>query len=233
MTNDQYAFDGEEDAPYISQGEIDFSFISTYIKQLPFFNDDLFLGMQAINVGITDQSITNWEYEVLSELFRSDKTPEATYALSAFSQMWIYGLYEALRIWRDRRFQLNKLYKNGGIESKIDSLEDDDPANLTLEIRIEQLKKYKADSTYRDLIETTWAKIEPIYRMVELFRINLAKHSAPGKDNAIPRAPGYGRINRWCGALDYELINSNGSYEYLNRRDIADSLRVALKDLFT
>lgn len=24
----------------------------------------------------------------------------------------------------------------------------------------------------------------------------------------IPRVPGYGRINRWCGALDYELIDS-------------------------
>ncbi len=233
MSDVQYDAEENEDIPYISEDELDFDIISACIKKLPFFNDDLFLGMQAINVGITDQSITNWEYGVLRELFTSDKTPEATYALSAFSQMWIYALYEILRMWRDRRFQLNKLYKNGGIESKIDSLEDDDPANLTLEIRIEQLKKYKEDSTYRNLIETTWAKIEPIYRMVELFRINLAKHSAPGKDNAIPRAPGYGRINRWCGALDYELINSNGSYEYLNRRDIADSLRAALKSLFT
>ena len=233
MTKNQPNDMEDDQIPYKDQSEIDFSIISTYIKQLPFFSDDLFLGMQAINAGITDQSITNWEYEVLGELFRSDKITEATYALSAFSQMWVYGLYEALRMWRDRRFQLNKLYKNGGIELKIGSLEDDDTANLALEIRMEQLKKYREDSAYRNLIDTTWEKMEPIYRMVELFRINLAKHCAPGKDNAIPRAPGYGRINRWCGALDYELINSNGSYEYLNRRDIADSLRAALKSLFT
>lgn len=36
----------------------------------------------------------------------------------------------------------------------------------------------------------------------------LARHAAPGKGNVIPRAPGYGRINRWRGALDDELIDS-------------------------
>ena len=64
--------------------------------------------------------------------------------------------------------------------------------------------------------------------MTELFRMNLAKHSAPGKDRVIPRAPGYGRINRWCGAMDYELIEKDGYYTTMNRRDIADALRKTL-----
>lgn len=55
--------------------------------------------------------------------------------------------------------------------------------------------------------------------------MNLAKHCAPGKDNLLPSTPGYGRINMLCGAMDYELINKDGSYYVLNRRDIADGLR--------
>lgn len=36
--------------------------------------------------------------------------------------------------------------------------------------------------------------------------LNLAKHCAPGKDNIIPKSPGYARINDWCGAMDYQLL---------------------------
>jgi len=71
--------------------------------------------------------------------------------------------------------------------------------------------------------------IEPIYRIIEIFRMNLAKHCAPGKDGIMPRAPGYGRINRWCGSMDYELIDRDGYYITMNRRDIADALRACVQ----
>ncbi|MFD0320296.1 hypothetical protein [Lysobacter gummosus] len=152
-------------------------------------------------------------------------------AVSALSQMWIYGLYEVLRMWRDRRFQFKKLYDNGGIDLKIANLPDDDAQNMSTDIRRKQLELYRSDASYRDSIEKTWELLEPIFRMVELFRINLAKHCAPGKDGAIPRAPGYGRINRWCGAMDYELLDKDGYYQIMNRRDIADALRRTLKEI--
>ena len=59
--------------------------------------------------------------------------------------------------------------------------------------------------------------------------MNLAKHAAPGNDSIIPRA-GYSRINMFCGAMDYELINKDGAFEILNRREIADELRSVLKN---
>lgn len=150
-------------------------------------------------------------------------------AVSAMSQMWIYGLYEVLRMWRDRRFQFRKLFDNGGIEPKISGFSYDDPINLTIETRKKQLLIFKDDSTYRNKIEETWGNIEPIYRMIEIFRMNLAKHCAPGKDGIMPRAPGYGRINRWCGSMDYELIDRDGYYITMNRRDIADALRACVQ----
>lgn len=59
--------------------------------------------------------------------------------------------------------------------------------------------------------------------------MNLAKNCAPCKDGVLPLAPGYGRINYWCGAMDFEIINKEGYYHYMNRRDIADTLRKVLK----
>ncbi len=58
--------------------------------------------------------------------------------------------------------------------------------------------------------------------------MNLAKHSAPGKDAVMPRALGYGRTNKWCDSMDYELIQKNNSYTVMNRCDIADALRKVL-----
>ena len=219
-------FEPDDDIPYVGWDELDFSVITIGMKRLPFFKDDLYFGMQAMNVGIVDSVITEYEYGLLREWFKIEKTPtEPAMAVSAMSQMWIYSLYEVLRMWRDRRFQFRKLLESGGIEMKLSSMSDDDPVNLTLEIRKKQMARFNEDAAYRDEIDEAWVRIEPVYRMTELFRMNLAKHCAPGKDGMIPRAPGYGRINRWCGAMDYELINNSGYYVILNRRDIADALR--------
>ena len=186
----------EDKIPYKNIDDIDFSIITMGMKTLPFYEDDVYLGMQAMNIGVSDSVITNYEYSLIHEYIEIEKTPmELALVVSSLSQMWVYGLYEVLRQWRDRYYQFEKLYKNGGIELKIKDMPDDDPLNLTIEVRKEQLKRYKEDSAYRETIEETWGIIEGVYRMVELYRINLAKHCAPGKDGVMPRAPGYGRIN--------------------------------------
>lgn len=218
-----------DEIPYTPLDELDFSLITSGMKWLPFFEDDLFLGMQAMNVGIVDSIITQQEYSLLREWIEIERTPGGSaMAVSALSQMWIYGLYEVLRLWRDRRYQFIKLFENGGVDLKISSMPEDEPVNPTIETRKKQLLRFKQDTCYRDRIEKTWANIEPVYRMAELYRINLAKHAAPGKDAVIPRSPGYGRINRWCGSLDNELVDKDGHYVTMNRRDIAEGLRAAI-----
>lgn len=222
-------FDAHDNLPYLPWNQLDFSIITMGMKHLPFFEDDVYLGMQAMNVGVIDSIATDFEYRLLREYFEIEKTPlETALAVSALSQMWVYGLYEVLRMWRDRRYQFDKLFKNGGIDSKLEGMQDNDPLNLTIDIRKEQLKGYKDQPEYRQAVEDAWERIESVYRMTELFRMNLAKHCAPGSDGVIPRAPGYGRINKWCGAMDYELIVKDGNYTTMNRRDIADALRYCL-----
>lgn len=217
---------------YEGLNDLDFSLIAMGMKELPFFKDDLYLGMQAMNIGIVDSVITDYEYLLLEKWIEIERTPtELALAVSAMSQMWIFGLYEVLRMWRDRRYQFQKLYNNSGIDQKLSNTPNDEQMNFTLDIRKKQLLHYKESASYRSLIDTVWEKIENIYRIIELFRLNLAKHCAPGKKGVIPRAPGYGRINQWCGALDYELIEKKGYYITKNRRDIADSLRACIKQI--
>lgn len=230
MDDDHLEYDELYDMTYVSWERLDFSVITNGLKKLPFFKDDLYLGMQAINVGVVDSVVTEQEYALLRKWLEIERTPiELATAVSALSQMWIYGLYEVLRMWRDRKYQFKKLYTNGGINSKIENMGDDEPLNLTIENRKCQLQRYKEDAVYREEIDEIWTRLEPVYRMTELFRMNLAKHCAPGKDGVVPRAPGYGRINCFCGAMGYELINKDGCYSYLNRRDIADALRAVVK----
>ncbi|MGX7949537.1 hypothetical protein [Oleidesulfovibrio alaskensis] len=213
---------------YLSQEQIDYSIIASRMKWLPFFDDDLYLGMQAMNIGLVDPLITAYEYDLLRELFTREKTPvPEALTVSALSQMWIYSLYEVLRMWRDRMYEFKKWFENGGIDPKLSSM-GDEFINMTLDSRKNQLKRYKDDEKYRIEIDMVWENIEPVFRLVELVRINLAKHCAPGKNNLIPRAPGYGRINSHCGALDYDILIKKGWYDFVNRRDIADALRECL-----
>lgn len=210
--------------------QIDFSIITSKMKWLPFFNEDLFLGMQVMNVGVVDAHVTQYEYALLQEYIEIERTPSfSAMNVSALSQMWIFALYEVLRVWRQRHYEFDKLFKNGGIDSKIEHWEKDAEMNLALLDRIRQIKEYRDNEKYRDCVNKMWVEFEEVYRMVELFRMNLAKHVAPGKNNVIPRAPGYGRINMFCGSMDYELISKEGYYRYLNRRNIADTLRLCIE----
>lgn len=54
----------------------------------------------------------------------------------------------------------------------------------------------------------------------------VAKHEIRGQKNSIALAPTYGRINRWCGSIDFELENDGAIMGTISRRDIADELRV-------
>ncbi|NWL87474.1 hypothetical protein DMN77_07640 [Paenibacillus sp. 79R4] len=176
--------------------DIDFSIIANDLRSLPFYRDDIFLGMQAMNIGIIDPNITQFEYNLLETYIEKERTPSfEAMTVGAFSQMWIFALYEVLRLWRERKYDFSKLFKNAGIELKLKSLADnEDHMNLTLHARRRQLEKFRDDQFFRDEVEYCWVQLEPIYKLVELYRMNMAKYAAPGKSNAIPIAPGYGEL---------------------------------------
>lgn len=103
MAGDHAEYDEHDDVRYERWDKLDLSIIAMGMKRLSFFKD-VYLGMQAMNVGIVDSVITEQEYTLLSEWFKIERTPtEQAMAVSALHQMWVYGLYEVLRMWRNRR----------------------------------------------------------------------------------------------------------------------------------
>lgn len=71
---------------------------------------------------------------------------------------------------------------------------------------------------------------------VEVEKVSVMGTIPPNRGISAPLVPvgtsrfahHYGRINSWCDTLDYELNNGRYILGYINRRDIADSLRAIL-----
>jgi hypothetical protein len=72
------------------------------LQSLPVL-DDVYLRMQALNIELVDAYLSNMEHYLLQEYLEIEKTPiEMALLVSALSQLWIFGLYELLRTWRQR-----------------------------------------------------------------------------------------------------------------------------------
>jgi len=77
---------------------------------------------------------------------------------------------------------------------------------MTIDTRKKQMLRFMNDSEFRQQVETSWTGIEEIFLAIELLRINLAKHCSPKESKIISKSPGSSRINEWCGAMDFLLV---------------------------
>lgn len=213
-----------DELPYPLQRMIDFSSIPNLFRKLVLF-DDTFLNMQAINIGAVDRFATDLEYQLLRRYMEIEKTPvdEAMF-LSAISQMWVFALYELLRTWRGRIDTLQKWLANGALNKMIERVTVEH-THFSGVIRKEHLEQTRDNEAFRNQLKEHRALFDGLFTMISDLRMNLAKHEVPGKKNSIAFEPGYGRINRFCGALDYIVDYGGGHLSMLNRRDIAEALR--------
>ena len=77
--------------------------IYSSLKSLPLMKDDLYMSMQIMNLAIVDEFIRDCETQLLHEYIEKERTPtESAMFVSAQSQLWIFGIYELLRTWRQR-----------------------------------------------------------------------------------------------------------------------------------
>ena len=203
---------------YIPYDEIDFEKIRNEFGKMILFKN-VFLNMQGMNVYITDPIITKWEYQLLEEYIEMEKTPiENALTLSAFSQMWIFQLYELLRTIRQKTNRIKAIITDD-LEIKIgNTLAENVEYHIITECR-------KSSETFEKILDQ-WKKLEPAFKATEAMRMNLAKHEVPKREKMFPPAPGYGRINMVCGSIDFQLIDKNKNMYYQNRRNIADMLRL-------
>ncbi len=230
MTEDEYIEDYGDEPHYRTFEEINFSDIRNALRKLHLLGGDLYLQMQAFNLAIVDQFLTELEYKVLQKLIDEERTPtlEATF-LFAQSQMWIFAAYEIMRTWRQRAKDMIKWSESGGLEAKLKALEKDaDDHHVGRHIRAGQIKRVLADPSVNDLIRDDLRSTHILFAQMETIRISLAKHEVRGQNKSVASSPGYGRINQLCGSLDYEFESGAYSLGYISRRDIADGIRSLL-----
>jgi len=232
MDDDENFEDYSDEPRYKRPSEIDQSALSKALCNLNLLGDDLFLRMQAFNLAIIDQWLTDLEYEVLRKLVDEERTPiaEATF-LSALSQMWIFAAYELLRTWRQRAKEMVKWHENGGLKLKLEALKKEQGyLHLGREYRAAQIRSVIDDPSQIKAIRRDLKRTHILFARLEAIRILLAKHEVWNKGKSVALRPGYGRINSWCGALDYEIENGIYSMGNINRRDIADEIHALLAD---
>ncbi|WP_009909941.1 hypothetical protein [Burkholderia thailandensis] len=221
-------FEEHDEGPrYDDPKAIDSMALYQSLSNLVFFSDDMYLRSQAQNLNLVDQFLMPLECRVLRELLETDSTPADTYFLLAQSQMWIFAAYELLRTWRQRASEIIKWHANHGLEQKLAALKERDKAgsHFGLRIRIEQIERVLNDEAIVAELDRQLRHTYIPFTRLEWVRVSLAKHEVSGSPKQAALMPGYGRINNWCGSLDFELENGKYSMGYINRRDVADSIR--------
>jgi hypothetical protein len=217
--------DPDDVPPYRERADIGMNELVGALDSLQLM-DDPYLSMQTYNLALVDQFIMELEDDVLQKLLQEERTPPETMFLSAQSQMWIFAAYELTRTWCERATDVLNLHKNGGLKLKIDALRKPQGfLHVGRELRADQLQRIADDKSAIERIREDLRLAHVPFGNLEYIRIALAKHQVPGKAKQIAYAPGYGRINQWCGSLDYQLERGRVILGQISRRDIADELR--------
>jgi hypothetical protein len=225
MDDDEHEFDRDEERSALNRASIDWSALRSALTSLQMF-DDPYMQMQATNLGIIDQFLTDLESKVLQENFRDNRDMSGMIFLNAQSQMWMFSAYELLRTWRQRIREALDLLRTDKLQGRIDELQENQGfRHYGMEVRAEQLRRVLTSPDARRLMEEDLRITHVLYKQLDYLRVALAKHEVKGRRRSIALAPGYARMDTWTGSLQYELEAGQVSLGTLSRRNVADGIR--------
>jgi hypothetical protein len=223
------------DAPDDTQQE---DSLSEVLRRLPLL-DELFLGMQAMNIDLVDDFLEEQEAQLLREYVEMERTPiPAALLVSALSQMWVFAVYELLRTWRQRVQEILKWAKT------LQALDDDERQATVARKRLEierraseardvdlrwQVFEQAHDARFVDELRSAVHRTELVFHAVEAVRVTLAKHEVSRREGVYAAAPGYARIDMSDGSMQWHLELGRNEIEIVSRRGLADALRALAK----
>lgn len=200
--------------------------------------DDVYLGLQAQNIARVEMSVLRrWESDVLDEQeadpgnYQGPKYRE----LLALSQMWVFGVYEFLRTWRQRARILkqfedayNQLATPAEREAYLKDLDTEarDKARLATRFPVyypDHVARI-ADPEFMKSVRSYCDETEELWRRLSAVRMPAAKHELPkkfGQNPLIADAPGIGVPDRATGSILWEVLRDDKQTTIL-RRDLAD-----------
>ena len=210
------------------------------LRSLPMLGDDLYLGMQVVNLAIVDGFLVNQESSLLAEYIREERTPlPSAVFVSALTQLWVFGLYEVLRTWRQR---VNEVMS---FTSELATLESSARTERAAahRARLQEMAPFDGDDLrwrfferaidepeYVSSLQVALDKSERLFRTIESLRVHLAKHEVPKVKGFSAMAPGYGRIHHENGSIYYQVLLRGDEVDVISRRDIADGCRGLTED---
>lgn len=195
--------------------------------------DDPYLRMQAFNLGVVSQILDDMEQQLLIEYIEQESTPSTSIVVSAISQLWVFGLYELLRTWRQRANEVLKFgnmvaalsaeLREKKIAERAERARQDsaDPAFANPAI-IRAFEQSGRDESFRHNLRATIDRSEVPFRRVEAIRVHLAKHEVP-KTKLYGMAPGYARMDESNGSLFWEVPLGNREVDHISRRSLAEA----------
>ena len=212
--------------------------IEEALEELPLF-DDLYLHMQALNLDLVDRFLMDQEDALLLEYMENERTPSfsATF-VSALSQLWLFGLYELLRTWRQRGkdvLRWDKEFRSVPESERQARLQKEKRSFETRSatpgvadgFSWQAYERVAVDEAFGETVKRALDRTERLFRRIEAFRITLvlAKHELPKTKNSFARAPGYGRIDMASGSISWEVVLSGREVDRISRREIAEECR--------
>ncbi len=221
-------FDHDEER-YRPASSITADELPSALRGLTLLGDDPYLSMQATNLGMVDVFCMQLEQQVLQQYGELDRTPPEAFFLQAQSQMWIFAAYELMRTWRERAKNVLKWADNSALDQMISNFRKDEGYRHYGRLyRADQLERVRQNPELLVRIRDDRKRTHMIFRRIEHVRVGLAKHEVAGANqrNSVSYSPGYGRIDMSSGAIDFEMSNDKYVIGTINRRDIADSLRL-------
>jgi hypothetical protein len=201
------------------------------LEKLPLF-DDVFLRMQAFSLSLLNQWLNQLEAELVADLITQERTPPDTMFVAAIGQLWVFGIYELLRTWRQRANDLldfaSRVRAAKGparrklIDEKKRALQRPGLDQLGSDMRWSQFRKVINSVRFTDRLTKAVDKFEYTFRRLEALRVALAKHEMP-KAKGIPATfPGYARIDTVTGSILWQTSLMGNEVDVLTRRGIAD-----------
>ena len=153
----------------------------------------------------------------------------------ALSQMWVFGLYEFLRTWRQRARLLlqfeekyNKLTtreeRDAYLKKIVDSAKDKARLVTRFPVYYTEHVAMIADPQFMKTIRDYWEKTEDLYKELSAVRMPAAKHELPkkrGKEALLADAPGVGLPDPYAGSINWKVLLDD-KQTTINRRNLAD-----------
>lgn len=225
----------DEDTPTPDEAEREIA-IGGALQSLPLFAEP-YLRMQATNLDVLDQFLMQQESQLLHEYFELERTPfPSTLFVSALSQLWLFGLYELLRTWRQRGKDVLKWSKEWRSTPVHQQREKFEAKKLQIENRAADPKaaelfywppyeKVTEDPFFAEAIRKALDGSEWIFQRIAAFRVALAKHELPRMEGSYALSPGYGRIDMTDGSIYWQIVLEKNEVDLVSRRKIADLCR--------